>query len=442
MATKEELKAKVIRQIDQRSENIVGVAKEILQTPEPGFREVKTACFTARKFAELGLRCRERIAITGVKAIMDTGVPGPTVCVMGELDALVDSAYPYADPYTGAAHVCGHNGQIAIMYGVALALLKSEVLPALAGRLVFIGVPAEEYIEIEYRDELRRAGKIAYLGGKPEFIRLGEMDDVDIAMMTHLSPAAETKSLATVETMNGLVAKRIQYVGRTAHAGGVPHMGINALNAATIALQAIHAQRETFRDQDTIRVHPIITKGGDVVNAIPADVRMETFVRGKTADAIMDANAKVDRALRAGALAMGAQVTITTLPGYMPLVPYPELWALYRPNAAAVVGEEQLGCLGHLTGSTDMGDVSQIMPVIHPFSGGVSGTSHGTDYLIEDYEKAVVNPAKALAMTVIDLLADGAEKAKEILAKSRPPMKKQQYLAFLDSLIKEEEYPG
>ena len=97
MATKEELKAKVIRQIDQRSENIVGVAKEILQTPEPGFREVKTACFTARKFAELGLRCRERIAITGVKAIMDTGVPGPTVCVMGELDALVDSAYPYAD---------------------------------------------------------------------------------------------------------------------------------------------------------------------------------------------------------------------------------------------------------------------------------------------------------------------------------------------------------
>ena len=281
------------------------------------------------------------------------------------------------------------------MYGVALALLKSEVLPALAGRLVFIGVPAEEYIEIEYRDELRRAGKIAYLGGKPEFIRLGEMDDVDIAMMTHLSPAAETKSLATVETMNGLVAKRIQYVGRTAHAGGVPHMGINALNAATIALQAIHAQRETFRDQDTIRVHPIITKGGDVVNAIPADVRMETFVRGKTADAIMDANAKVDRGSEGRSAGYGCTGhDHHTAGGTCPWFHIRSYGPCIGPTPLAVVGEEQLGCLGHLTGSTDMGDVSQIMPVIHPFSGGVSGTSHGTDYLIEDYEKAVVNPAK------------------------------------------------
>ena len=442
MPTKEEWKARVNEQIDRQKEEIIGVAKEILLTPEPGFREFKTAAIVARKFTELGLPYRDKIAITGIKSVVDGGSPGPSVCVMGELDSLIVPDHPHADPQTGAAHVCGHNGQVAIMYGVAAGLLGAGVLPALSGRLVFIGVPAEEYIEIEYRDDLRIQGKLAYLGGKPEFIRRGELDDVDIAMMTHLSPSPAAKSLATIESMNGLVAKRIQYIGRTAHAGGAPHLGINALNAAMLALQAIHAQRETFRDQDTIRVHPIITKGGDAVNAVPRDVRMETFVRGKTAEAIMDANAKVDRALKAGALAIGARVKITTLPGYMPMISHPELWNLFRPNAVQLVGEEEIGNLGHSTGSSDMGDVSQIMPAIHPYAGGVSGTSHGSDFLIKDYQKAVINPAKALAMTVIDLLADGALSAKEILAKVKPPLTKRQYLDFLDSLIKEEEFQG
>ena len=106
-------------------------------------------------------------------------------------------------------------------------------------------------------------------------------------------------------TNNGLVAKRIQFLGRGAHAGGAPHLGINALNAASLAMAAINANRETFRDDDTVRVHPIITKGGEAVSAVPADVRMETFVRGKTLEAITDANIKVDRALKAGAMAVG-----------------------------------------------------------------------------------------------------------------------------------------
>ena len=440
--TAEELKAAVHEQIDRRREDIIGMAREILRTPETGFREFKTAAVVFRKLEALGLPCRSGIAITGVKAVMDTGVPGPSVCIMGELGALVSPEHAFADPQTGAAHVCGHNGQVAIMYGAAAALTQSGVLPFLAGRLVFIGIPAEEYIELEYRDDLRRQGKIAYLGGKPEFVRLGELDDVDIAMMTHLSPSPEAKCLATVDSMNGLVAKRIQYVGRAAHAGGSPHEGINALNAAMIGIQAIHAQRETFRDRDTVRVHPIITKGGDVVNAVPADVRLEAFVRGKTVEAIVDADAKVDRALKAGALAMGAKVRMMTLPGYMPMLAHPELWDIYSRNAAALVGEEQIGHLGHLTASSDMGDITQIMPAIQPYSGGVDGTSHGSDYFIRDYEKAVLNPAKVLAMTVIDLLASGAGKAKEIIARCKPPMTRARYLAFLDSLIKEETFQG
>src|SRR5207244_9218026 len=91
----------------------------------------------------------------------------------------------------------------------------------------------------------------------------------------------------------------------------------NALYAAQIGLMAINAIRETFRDEDTIRVHPIITHGGSQVNVIPGEVRIETYVRGRTMEAILDANVKVDRALRAGARALGANVEIETLPGYM-----------------------------------------------------------------------------------------------------------------------------
>ena len=100
-------------------------------------------------------------------------------------------------------------------------------------------------------------------------------------------------------TYNGCVVKFVRFIGKSAHAGGAPHNGINALKAAMLALQAIDAQRETFRDEDHIRVHPIITRGGDAVSAIPADVRLETFVRGSSLKAIQDADAKIDRCLRA-----------------------------------------------------------------------------------------------------------------------------------------------
>ena len=101
-------------------------------------------------------------------------------------------------------------------------------------------------------------------------------------------------------TNNGIVAKHIRFLGKAAHAGGAPHAGINALNAAMIAMSAIHAQRETYRDEDTIRIHPIITQGGIAVSSVPADVHMETFVRGKTIEAFLTANQQVDRALQQG----------------------------------------------------------------------------------------------------------------------------------------------
>ena len=207
-----------------------------------------------------------------------------------------------------------------------------------------------------------------------------------------------------------------------------------------IALSAIHAQRETFRDTDTIRVHPIITRGGEVVNIVPADVRMETFVRGKTVSAIADANEKVDRALRAGAMAVGARVRITTFPGYLPMRSDPGLADVYQANAVSLVGKEAVGTVGHRAGSTDMGDVSHIMPALHPYAGGATGIGHGNNYLIQDYGLAAVTAAKALALSVVDLLADGARVARDVLNQHQPAMSKDEYLAFMRGLAKEELY--
>lgn len=442
MATKEELKARVCQEIDSRKKDIIGLARTILKIPEPGFREVKTAKITSRKFTELGLPHRTNLGITGIKGTISGGSPGPSVGIIGELDSLIVPDHPHADKTSGAAHACGHNAQIAMIYGVAAAIIKADILPSLAGRVTFIAVPAEEGIEVEYRYGLKKQGKLHYSTGKPEFIGLGEMDDIDITMMTHTSSELGDKKIALVESFNGVIRKRVQFIGKSAHAGGQPHKGINALNAAMVALTAINAQRETFQDADTIRVHPIITKGGDAVNAVPADVRIESYVRGKAAPAMLDANEKVDRAVRAGAMAVGARAKIVTIPGSMPFVTYPELWNTYRRNAALAVGEANIISLGHRTGSSDIGDVSQIMPTIHPYCGGATGTSHGSDYLIRDYDAAVINPAKVMAMTIIDLLADGAKEAREILARSKPPMTREEYLRSLDGIFREEEYPA
>ena len=440
MPTKQELKDKAFAEIDQRADELINLSKQILANPEPGFREFKTAALVGDKFAQMGVPFRSGLGMTGLRGEIIGGTDGPTMAILGELDSLIVNEHPHANADTGAAHACGHHCQISMMLGATMGLMQADVLPNLSGRIVPIAIPAEEYIEIEYRDGLRRAGQIEFLGGKPEFIRLGEFDDVHLAMMVHTTSTPAEKQLCISGTSNGTLAKKIQFIGKGAHAGGSPHLGINALNAATLALTAIHFNRETFLDSDTVRVHPIITKGGEAVSAVPADVRMETFVRGRTLEAIMDANRKVDRALRAGAMAIGATVNIQTIPGYLPLMQNQRMAGIFEANANTLVGSENVAKIQHRTGSTDMGDVSHLMPVIHPYVGGATGLGHGADYVVQDYQLAVITAAKSMAATVIDLLADGATEARQVIANHRPEMTSREYVKFMRSMASEETF--
>ena len=441
----EELKSMALSAIDQRREWLINAADTILRNPETGFREIKTSRFVRERLRELGVVHEGGIALTGIKGYLRGKRAGPTVALIGELDSLMVPGHPHADPETGAAHACGHNCQVATVLGAAVGLLVPEVIEALSGNVVLMAVPAEEFIDVEHRWGLRREGKLGLLSGKQEFIRLGAFDDVDMAILVHTSASSEDAMFAVGGSNNGHLVKYVTFIGRPAHAGGSPHLGVNALQAAMVALNALNAQRETFRNEDTVRLHGIVTSGGAAANSTPAEVTYEGRVRGRTEEAIADANMKMDRCLRAGALAMGATVRIVTIPGYLPLVNSGPLMDVFGRNAVRLVGEE--GFVMHSGdyargGSTDMGDLSHIVPAIHPYTGGATGMGHGVDYLIGDYEQAVVRPAKAVAMTVIDLLAGGAAKAKDVLSKSPPRMTKRQYLKLQEGRFVEELYEG
>ena len=443
MSTSADLKERIAAVVESHRDDIVEVGETIMRNPELGFKEFETAALVQRKFDELELDYRAGLARTGVKARIDTGRPGPTLALIGELDALTVAGHPQENPETHAAHACGHNAQIAGLMGAAAALSDPTILRDLCGSIVLFAVPAEEYVEVEYRHGLVQAGELEFLGGKPELIARGEFDDVDLAMMIHTHSRPDENGMAAVTASNnGCVVKQIRYLGKAAHAGGAPHLGINALYAAHIGLAAINAVRETFRDDDAIRVHPIITRGGDLVNVIPADVTLETYVRGKTTDAIDAAAVKVDRALKSGALALGAEVEIITLPGYLPLVNDGDLAELFMANQRVVHGDADVRRQEHRTGSTDMGDVSHIMPALHPSMAGAVGSNHAVDWAIADPQMAYLEPAKALAWMAADLLGNGAQEARRVLDNFQPRMSKAEYLAYQRGLNQIEQYSG
>ena len=433
-STIEEIKKLACETIEKNKKHIIGVAQQILANPEAGFREVKTAQLVAQNFEDLGIPYQGGLALTGLKGRIPGGAgPGPTVAVIGELDSLVVTEHPHADPNSGAAHACGHHCQIGMMLGATMGLMTPDVLSQLSGQIVPFAVPAEEFIEVEQRLEMRENGQVEFLGGKQELIRLGEFDDVDIAMMCHTASDMGERKFAMGGTSNGHVVKFVRYTGIGAHAGSLPHRGVNALNAASFAIQAINSLRETHKSDDTVRIHGIMTRGGAAVSAVPSDVRLEWRVRSATPSAVVENSTAVDRCFRAGALAVGAKVEITTIPGYLPMRHDTKLQDIFRRTAIDLIGEHAtlvMPARRNRGGSTDMGDLSHIMPSCHPYTAGAVGPGHSSEYLITDYESAVINPAKIMAMVTIDLLADGAKQSKAVKANHRPLLNKQSYVKF------------
>ncbi len=415
---------------------ILRLERALWRTPETGFREVKSTALLAEAFAELGYAPVLAGDIPGFYADLDTGRPGPTVAVLGELDALLCPAHPEADPATGAVHACGHHAQGATIAAVAAALKNPGALDGLCGRVRFLAVPAEELIELGFREELRAAGRIRVLGGKMELVRRGFFDGVDMALMIHASGLPAGKKLALDAGYNGCIAKRAIFRGRASHAGSAPSGGINALYAATNAITAANALRETFIDAGKLRFHPIITEGGASVNAVPDRVVVESYVRGASLDVIRTYNQKINRAFAAAAASMGASLTLCDTCGFFPLTDDPALIDLMAESARELFGEESvIVSTGRSSACTDLGDLCTLMPVVQGVSGGATGVCHGDNFGISDPTLACIDSAACLTLAVQKLLCDNGSRARAIADAYEPLFPtKDAYFAAADEL--------
>jgi len=421
----------IIAAVEKYQNLILDAERYIWQHPETGYKEFKTSAYMADAFERLGYDLVMAEGITGFYTVVDTGRPGPEILILAELDSVICPEHKDADPVTGAVHSCGHNTQCAALIGIAAALKEPGVLDKFCGKIRLCAVPAEELLEIEFRNELKKEGKIKYMGGKSEFLSRGYFDGVDLAFMVHAST-----SFCVLKGHVGCIAKWITYKGVAAHAGGSPWDGRNALYAASCGLNAINAIRETFEEKDIIRVHPIITAGGKMVNAIPETAVLESFVRGATFEGICNANYKVNRALCGAALSLGTNVEIVDIPGYAPLHDDPNLMELSAEAAKLAIPEYEYHISDKVSsGSTDMGDLCCVMPVVQPYAGGAQGRSHGNNYEIVDPIAACLGSAKLQLGMLLLLLSDDAKRARQIIAEYKPMFdSKEAYLAYMDSL--------
>ncbi|MBU5438704.1 amidohydrolase [Tissierella sp. MSJ-40] len=429
----EKIKENIINVIDENKEKIIAIGRDIYDNPEIGYKEYETTEKVFKFLKELDLEVEKNIAVTGCRARITYDESSPRIALLGEMDAIYCKEHKDSLE-NGAIHGCGHNVQIAGLLGAVIGLIKSNALAQIGGNIDILAVPAEEFIEIGYRSSLREKKIIEFFGGKQELIRRGYFDDVDISMMFHVLDLSENKALVG-PVSNGFIGKKIKFIGKASHAGSAPDEGINALNAAMLAMNNINVQRETFKDKDRVRVHSIITKGGDIVNVIPSEVVMESYVRARTLESMISSNKKVNRAIKAGAEAVGAGLEIEDIPGYFPILSFKNLDDLFRQNLELLGLEGKIISGGDFTGSFDFGDLSHIMPTLHPMIGGIKGSLHSKDYEIIDEELAYIIPAKAMALTVVDLLVNQGEKIKEIKEKYPPKMTKEEYLQFMYSMF-------
>jgi len=430
----EELLHYITKLVENYRDLMWAAEKQIWENPETGYKEWKTHAYLKKTMEALGYTLKEAGDIPGFTADLDTGVPGPTVCVMAEMDSIVNFSHPACNKETGAVHACCHHAQCAALLGAAAALKEEGALKGMCGRIRLMFVPAEELLELTFRENLRRQGVIKYFGGKVEFMRRGFFEGVDLCIMLHTSAGSGKFSLSPGQ--NGCIVKQVAYTGRTSHAAS-PQKAINALYAANVGLNAINALRETFYDDEHIRVHPIITGQIGTVNNIPDVITMESYVRGASLTAMKDVNRRVNRALAASAAAMGAKVCVTDRPGYSPVQNDPNMYQLSKRVMTALVGEEntlEKGVWG--AGCTDMGDISCVFPSIHPHGSGYSGSGHGSDCFVTDKESALTLAAKYYVGMCCALLSGNGKEAQHILDNKNTLFDSvEAYLQSLDELI-------
>jgi len=386
------LKDAIGRAVDGLADELESLSHRIHANPELGYQEVKAAGWLAEYLAAKGFKVEKGVAgvETAYRATIETG-EGPTIAILCEYDAL-----------PGLGHACGHNviATSGAGAGAALAAVRGQ-LPK--GRIQVIGTPAEE------------GG-----GGKMKLIEGGVFTDVDCAMMIH----GLDRTILHADLL-GIVRVNFDFTGKAAHASADPWQGVNALDAVIQTFNAISALRQQVRPD--VRIHGIITNGGQAPNIIPEAASATFYVRAATLDYMWEVYKKVVACAEGAARATGAQLRTVQVPTvYEPLKRNETLLGAFKVNLERLGDTPEPPDPSRL-GSSDIGNVSQVIPAIQPY---IKIAEAGTPIHSRAFAEAAVKPlarrglvtaAKTMAMTTADLLADPAlvRRAKDEFAASK-----------------------
>ena len=373
-------KEQAARTVAADAERLIRLSEQLHAHPETAWQEHRSARWVAETLEEAGFAVTP--AYLGLEtAFLATYGSGPfRLGLCAEYDAL-----------PGLGHACGHNLISAITVGAARALAP---LADAAGLTIEVyGTPAEE------------GG-----GGKIELLDRGAFAGLDLAMMAHPAPVdvAEAEPFAVSHS-------HVSFQGKAAHAAAYPEQGVNAADAFTIAQVAVGLLRQQL--PPTVRVHGVMTNGGEAPNAIPARTDGRWYVRAESLERLAETEEKVWRCFQAGALATGCTLDITP-----ESKPYAEFRTDQPALRAYIQNAESLGrVFDHDSparrmnrASTDMGNVSQVVPAIHPYVGigSLPALNHQPEFADHcvggDAEKALLDAATALAWTALDVVQDRA----------------------------------
>jgi amidohydrolase len=370
------LKSRALAAIDAHAAELIALSHRIHACPEIAYQEVQASGWLTDALRVQGFDVTPGIAglPTAFRAVAGSG--HPAVAILAEYDAL-----------PGIGHGCGHNIIATAALGAGIGV--RAVIDQLEGSVQVIGTPAEEVY-----------------GGKVAMIREGAFDGLDAAIMTHpgTQDTVIAKALACAELT-------VEYHGREAHAAAQPERGINALEAMIIAFNSINSMRQHIRA--TARVHGVITDGGAAPNIVPGHSAASFLVRAEDDAYLEELKRRVIACFEAGATATGATLELRWNPNqYAAMNTNMAMAVAHRKNLAAVGRELPETEAPRPMGSTDMGNVSKLVPGIHPGIAIAPADVNGHSPAFAEYaasssgDRAVIDGAKALAMTAIDILAD------------------------------------
>jgi len=369
--------------------HLIQLGRKLWETAEPGFFEIKTEKILRKEFIEAGYKIEQFGAFPGFAASIDGRYKTKKIALISDLDAL---------PLPGSKdnryiHSCGHHVQMTALAGTAEALMKDN--PELLKDIVFMAIPAEEYIDFDKRETLRREGKISFLSGKLELIHREVFTNLQVIVSMHSAAFTEPRYISSVRAMSGFQVMHFTFTGVASHAGAAPHKGINAQNAASLFLQACAFLRESFDEKNHVRIHPILKLAeNQSVNLIPDYAFVETYVRAADNKTIDKTVKKLQNAAEGCAQAIGARVEIEQLPGYAPFKADSGLHSLLRETAE----ENGITFIDEAYGSasSDVGNISQLKPTIMLGLPGVNGKFHNPEFQVTDEKAAYVFPSDFL----------------------------------------------